>query len=53
MKNWSTLHPDAWITDPAGPGKLRYEAHQYWNSNSSGVYGTYDAELAATEAQGW
>ncbi len=48
MKNWSQNHPVAWIKDSAR--NTMYEAHQYWNSDNSGVYKSYDEELAMAEA---
>ncbi len=51
MHSWASLHPVAWINDPAR--NVMYEAHQYWNSNNSGVYMSYEQELAAAKAQGW
>ena len=48
MKNWSQNHPVAWIRD--GARNTTYEAHQYWNSDNSGVYKSYDEELAMAEA---
>jgi len=44
MTNWAKNHPTTWIKDPAR--NFSYEAHQYWDASRSGVYGTYDAELA-------
>ena len=49
MRGWTTTHPSAWITDSAK--NFRYEAHQYWDADRSGVYGSYDAELAAIKAR--
>jgi len=51
MKNWATLHPAAWIVDPAATDNIMYEAHQYFDSRNSGVYLSYDEELALTQAQ--
>lgn len=36
MANWRLNHSRAWIDDPAG--NIRYEAHQYWDSDASGKY---------------
>ena len=47
MTAWSTHHPVAWIRDSAR--NTMYEAHQYWNSDNSGVYLSYDEELARAE----
>ena len=51
MKFWAVHHPVSWINDPAR--NFMYEAHQYWNSNNSGVYMSYEQELAAAQAQGY
>jgi hypothetical protein len=48
MKNWSQNHPVAWIKDAAR--NTTYEAHQYWNSDNSGVYLSYDEELALAQS---
>ena len=50
MRNWVRNHPTAWITDSAN--NFRYEAHQYWDAGTSGVYRSYDVELAAIKARG-
>jgi hypothetical protein len=50
MRYWTRNHPKSWIVDPAR--NFRYEAHQYWDANSSGVYRSYDVELAAVKARG-
>jgi hypothetical protein len=44
VARWRINHPSAWINDPAG--NIRYEAHHYWDSSGSGVYGlSYNDEL--------
>lgn len=48
MAPWASNHPVAWIKDAAR--NMMYEAHQYWNSNNSGVYLSYDEELARAQA---
>jgi endoglucanase len=48
MRSWAANHPTAWIKDSAR--NTAYEAHQYWNSNNSGVYLGYDEELARAQA---
>jgi hypothetical protein len=45
LTNWAKNHPTSWIKDPAR--NFSYEAHHYFDARRSGVYGTYDAELAA------
>ncbi|MEK0312537.1 cellulase family glycosylhydrolase [Cohnella sp. 56] len=43
---WTKYNPVPWITDPAN--NFIYEAHEYFDSDSSGVYAkSYDDELAA------
>ncbi|MEP7053843.1 MAG: cellulase family glycosylhydrolase [Actinomycetota bacterium] len=44
MASWQLNHPTAWIKDSAR--NTAYEAHQYFNSDNSGVYLSYDQELA-------
>lgn len=45
-------HPRAWITDPAA--NFRYEAHQYFDRDSSGAYlNSYAAEVADAQARGY
>ncbi|MEK0312536.1 glycoside hydrolase family 5 protein [Cohnella sp. 56] len=42
---WTTYNPTPWITDP--DNNYIYEAHEYFDWNSSGVYEkSYDEELA-------
>lgn len=50
MTSWSANHPVAWIKDSAR--NVMYEAHQYWNSSGSGVYLSYDEELALAQPVG-
>lgn len=50
MTNWVKNHPKAWIKDPAR--NFSYEAHQYFDARRSGVYGSYDTELATVKARG-
>ena len=46
--DWPAHHPRPWIADPLG--KIRYEAHQYWDADRSGRYAlSYAEELAARE----
>jgi hypothetical protein len=46
VAGWVQTHPEPWIEDPAG--NFRYEAHDYWDEDSSGEYGSYiDAVRAA------
>jgi hypothetical protein len=49
---WARRHPVAWITDPAG--KTIYEAHQYFDADSSGHYQqSYATEVQQAAAAGW
>lgn len=50
IPGWVKNHPTSWIKDSAR--NFSYEAHQYFDARHSGVYGSYDDELAATIAQG-
>jgi cellulase (glycosyl hydrolase family 5) len=46
--DWSRHHPRPWISDPLG--KIRYEAHAYWDADRSGRYSlSYADERAAAE----
>ncbi len=36
LKGWAERHPVAWINDPAD--NIIYEAHHYWDTDSSGTY---------------
>ncbi|MEX0874465.1 MAG: cellulase family glycosylhydrolase [Actinomycetota bacterium] len=48
VRQWMTQHPSPWISDPTG--RLRYEAHHYWDRDNSGDYpDSYAAEVAAAE----
>jgi hypothetical protein len=50
--NYPTQHPRAWISDPSN--NFRYEAHQYFDRDSSGTYSySYAAELADAQARGY
>jgi endoglucanase len=47
-RDWPTHHPRPWIVDPVG--KVRYEAHQYWDEDRSGRYvRSYAEERDAAE----
>lgn len=49
---WTRWQPRAWISDPTG--LVRYEAHQYFDSNDSGQYrNSYPAEEALARAAGF
>jgi hypothetical protein len=49
---WSTVHPKPWVNDPSG--NVRYEAHQYFDHDRSGVYvNTYDNELTRAAQAGF
>ena len=46
--DWSAHHPRPWIADPLG--KVRYEAHEYWDADRSGRYAlSYAEERAGAE----
>ena len=46
--DWPAHHPRPWISDPLG--RVRYEAHQYWDADRSGRYAlSYAAERARAE----
>jgi hypothetical protein len=48
VRQWTTQHPKPWINDPTG--RMRYEAHHYWDQDNSGDYpDSYAAEVAAAE----
>jgi len=50
-KTWAATHPAPWIT---GGGDVAYEAHCYYDSDSSGDYpDTYAAETALAAAGGY
>lgn len=45
VSTWSEYHPTGWIQDPLN--NFRYEAHHYWDADSSGTYQqAYDAQSA-------
>ena len=45
VRSWRATHPDGWIDDPES--RFRYEAHHYWDQDSSGTYVlSYDEEAA-------
>jgi aryl-phospho-beta-D-glucosidase BglC (GH1 family) len=45
VAGWARTHPHPWINDPAN--NFRYEAHHYWDEDSSGDYGSYSDALRA------
>lgn len=46
VQTWATSHPSSWIVDPAD--NFRYDAHQYFDADRTGVYAlSYAQELAA------
>ncbi len=50
--SWNTIHPKAWITDPVA--KIRYQAHQYWDTSLTGEYKrTYADELVSAQNAGY
>jgi hypothetical protein len=49
-QQWTSQHPKAWITDT----NIRYEAHHYWDRDSSGAYlNSYAAEVADAQGRGY
>jgi Cellulase (glycosyl hydrolase family 5) len=51
-QRWAQQHPSPWIDDPAG--RIRYEAHHYWDADNSGRYGrSYAEEVADARARGY
>ena len=45
VQQWDRWNPRPWIRDPAG--RVRYEAHHYWDPDHSGTYAQgYDAAVA-------
>jgi Cellulase (glycosyl hydrolase family 5) len=51
-QTWPRVHPDPWIHDPAH--RFRYEAHHYWDRDSSGTYAhSYAAEVRNARRQGY
>lgn len=51
-QQWTSQHPSAWIADPAG--NVRYEAHHYFDRDSSGAYlNSYAAEVSDAQSRGY
>lgn len=51
-QRWSSVHPKAWITDPAG--NHRYEAHHYFDrDNSSRYLRSYRDEVINAASRGY
>ena len=49
-QQWTAQHPRAWVAD----ANIRYEAHHYWDRDSSAVYpNSYAAEVADAQARGY
>jgi hypothetical protein len=49
---WLRYHPQSWINDPAD--QVRYEAHQYFDSDRTGQYlRTFEDETARARAHGF
>lgn len=49
-RDWTDNHPDAWIDGT----NVVYEAHHYWDADSSGTYArTYGQENRTAKNQGW
>jgi endoglucanase len=52
VQQWDRWNPGPWIRDPAG--RVRYEAHHYWDPDHSGTYAEgYDAAAADAAAHGF
>ena len=50
--NWEAVQPAPWIKDPAT--NFRYEAHQYFDLDSSGKYAdSYATDLVAAQSRGF
>jgi len=45
LATWARNHPTGWINDSAR--NFQYEAHQYFDQRHTGIYRSYDQELAA------
>jgi hypothetical protein len=51
-QQWTRQHARPWISDPAA--NVRYEAHHYWDRDSSGAYvNSYAAEVTDAQARGY
>jgi hypothetical protein len=51
-QQWTSQHPRPWITDTAA--NVRYEAHHYWDRDSSGAYvNSYASEVSNAVARGY
>jgi len=51
-QRWTQQHPVPWVDDPAG--NIRYEAHHYWDADSSGRYrSSYAEEVADARSRGY
>jgi hypothetical protein len=49
-QQWTSQHPRSWIADT----NVRYEAHHYWDRDSSGAYlNSYTSEVADAQARGY
>lgn len=48
LSAWATNHPVGWIKDSAK--NFQYEAHQYFDARHTGVYRSYEQEVAAVVA---
>lgn len=52
LDGWARRHPEPWISDPAD--NVIYEAHHYWDRDSSGSYDhSYAEEVAWAESEGF
>ena len=50
--SWAQTHASGWISDPSN--NYRYEAHHYWDRDSSGVYAnSYASEVANASSRGY
>ncbi|HUQ64238.1 MAG TPA: cellulase family glycosylhydrolase [Acidimicrobiales bacterium] len=51
-QQWTSQHPLPWIVDTAN--NFRYEAHHYWDRDSSGAYpNSYASEVANAQSRGF
>lgn len=52
VQRWARWNPRPWIVDPVH--HVRYEAHQYWDPDNSGIYAVgYAADVADARARGY
>jgi hypothetical protein len=52
VASWASTHPSPWINDPAN--NFRYEAHQYFDNDNSGVYASsYSSGVQNSVSRGY